>query len=506
VFPKDLIFNEETGGFEVPLGKAAGLTDDELNAVRQAQLEARQPEDRELARQVYYVTDTLDQEEEAALKACKDSKERLLYLTQLVNQCKEGSRLTYKRIVKQTGIAPAARVSGVAQRPAEDQIDRLCRETESGLSLDILTSRDTTTAVRGDSGNLSNNLTTMQPSKTRVELNMSDKIIADDIEATLSLLPLKNEPKGIFVGPNKLPKFLLLTLQEYWSKKDEPVPLLKYQDEDLLQWIDMVIITIARAIKDIPTKKHKLWVVIMQNPKIMDALPEIERFVRNPAVSYIRLCWEVRTRLGQDSSRADLQEEYGNAKQKEGEQPTDYCSRLNRLRQMAFSTGTDDQENLTYENSWNQHYEVCTKGLINKQLMSEVHRRAPNNQVELREAIKAANLWIKRSIRQGLIPGQGDPRALAGLTNQVSQMAVPTPDKQLTCTHCRRPGHTERDCRLKRATCYNCGEQGHMRRGCKKPIRYTKQGPSIQTLEAPEAGNLSEWEQLQCQVFQAGSC
>ena len=118
MFPKDLIFNEETGGFEVPLGKAAGLTDDELNAVRQAQLEARQPEDRELARQVYYVTDTLDQEEEAALKACKDSKERLLYLTQLVNQCKEGSRLTYKRIVKQTGIAPAARVSGVAQRPA----------------------------------------------------------------------------------------------------------------------------------------------------------------------------------------------------------------------------------------------------------------------------------------------------------------------------------------------------------------------------------------------------
>ena len=172
---------------------------------------------------------------------------------------------------------------------------------------------------------------------------------------------------------------------------------------------------------------------------------------------------------------------------------------------MAFSTGTDDQENLTYENSWNQHYEVCTKGLINKQLMSEVHRRAPNNQVELREAIKSANLWIKRSIRH-LIPGQGDTRALAGLTNQVSQMAVPTPDKQLTCTHCHRPGHTERDCRLKRATCYNCGEQGHMRRGCKKPIRYTKQGPSIQTLEAPEAGNLSEWEQLQCQVFQAGSC
>ena len=40
VFPKDLMFNEETGGFEVPLGKAAGLTDDELSTVRQAQLEA----------------------------------------------------------------------------------------------------------------------------------------------------------------------------------------------------------------------------------------------------------------------------------------------------------------------------------------------------------------------------------------------------------------------------------------------------------------------------------
>jgi len=90
VFPKDLIFNEETGGFEVPLGKAAGLTDAELTDAeltdaRKAKWEVQKPEDRELIRQVWYMTDTLDTEMKTALEACQPGTESLRYLTQLVD-------------------------------------------------------------------------------------------------------------------------------------------------------------------------------------------------------------------------------------------------------------------------------------------------------------------------------------------------------------------------------------------------------------------------------------
>ena len=51
----------------------------------------------------------------------------------------------------------------------------------------------------------------------------------------------------------------------------------------------MVMLTIARAIQDILTKKQKLWIKIAQSPKVLDALSEIERYVRNPKISYIRL-------------------------------------------------------------------------------------------------------------------------------------------------------------------------------------------------------------------------
>ena len=490
VFAKNLPLDEDTDAYVVTEGQAVGLADEELSEERREAMATCSAEDQELARQVYYVTDTLSQTEQKELDQCKNEPAKLAYLTSLVNQCKAGTRPNYRRQVKQAAgdIAAAVRAGG---------------------SRIVLTPRDETIMVRGDTGNLSNTLTAILPSKVRLQVNMTDTIIQDDVDKSLRLLSLKNEPKGVYEGSNKLPKFLLLALQEYWDKKDEPVPILKHQGENIINWIDMVFITIARAIKDIPTKKYKLWFVIMQNPKVMDALPEIERFVRNSEVSYIRLCWEIRTRLGQDSSRADLQEEYSHTKQKEGEQPMDYCSRLNRLRQEAFGTGTDEQENLTYENSWNQHYEVCTKGLINKQLMSEVHRRAPSNQVELREAIKAANLWIKRSIRQGLVPGQGDPRALAGLTNQVSQMTAPPPDRQVTCSFCKKIGHNENRCRFKTMKCYACGELGHMQKYCKnKPtgFRITKPGPSIQILEAPAEEEQAEWEQVQCQLFQAGSC
>ena len=41
----------------------------------------------------------------------------------------------------------------------------------------------------------------------------------------------------------------------------------------------MVMLPIARAVQDIHTKKQKLW---MNSSKVLDALPDIERYVRNP--------------------------------------------------------------------------------------------------------------------------------------------------------------------------------------------------------------------------------
>ena len=44
----------------------------------------------------------------------------------------------------------------------------------------------------------------------------------------------------------------------------------------MIWWADMVMLTIARAIQDILTKKQKLWIKIAQSPKVLDALSEIE--------------------------------------------------------------------------------------------------------------------------------------------------------------------------------------------------------------------------------------
>ena len=41
--------------------------------------------------------------------------------------------------------------------------------------------------------------------------------------------------------------------------------------------------------------------------------------------------------------------------------------------------------------------------------MSEVQRANPKTLGELREAVKAADLWLRRSVNQGLITGQVDP-------------------------------------------------------------------------------------------------
>lgn len=82
MFPKDLTFQK---GFEVLIGKAAGLTDAELTDARKAKWEVQKPEYRELIRQVWYMTDTLDTEMKTALEACQPGTESLRYLTQLVD-------------------------------------------------------------------------------------------------------------------------------------------------------------------------------------------------------------------------------------------------------------------------------------------------------------------------------------------------------------------------------------------------------------------------------------
>ena len=64
----------------------------------------------------------------------------------------------------------------------------------------------------------------------------------------------------------------------------------------------------------------------------------MERYVRNHKISYIRLCYEVRRGLSQDSSRADLQDEYGQAKQKVSETLVIFIDIINRLKKVAYGT------------------------------------------------------------------------------------------------------------------------------------------------------------------------
>ena len=505
------------GKVSAPTGKVLGLRDMDLTPEQREMLADREEEDeKELLRQAWYVLNTLT-DQEAVSYNNMDETAKVKFLFGLVALCKD-----LQRDMKPWPVDTGKRVTTAAERLAEMTgllsvgLLRAANSRTTGI-LDTTQRLDTMEEIKKS---LAKQATEKETGKTKVSeeedareiLNITSELWQHPFEKNLYLLPLGKEIPEIYQGPDKLPKYMLLTLQEYWSKKDEAVPLITYKEGgDMIRWADMVMLTIARAIQDIPTKKQKLWLHIAQNTKVLDALPDIERYVRNPKISFIRLCYEVRKGLSQDSTRADLQDEYGQARQKVSETPVIFIDRVNRLRQMAYGTGTDDLEEPTYENSWHQHYEVCTRGLINKQLMSEVHRSNPTTQSGLREAVKAADMWLRRSVKQGLVPGQVDPRALTGLTPStgIAVMRSPGSDSSKQCNHCKKPGHTEDTCWFLHRNlikCFNCNKVGHMRKQCTgKPQVKTEKGGNIQHLaENAGSGELS-MEDLHCPVFQAGS-
>ena len=104
-------------------------------------------------------------------------------------------------------------------------------------------------------------------------------------------------------------------------------------------------------------------------------------------------------------------------------------------------------------------------GLINKQLMSDVHRANPKTQGELREAAKAANLWLHRSFKQGLVPGQVDHRALTGLTPS-SGIAVMLATGTKKCKVCNKKGYIDTECWQvpSNMKCFGCGKTGHIKK------------------------------------------
>ena len=97
-------------------------------------------------------------------------------------------------------------------------------------------------------------------------------------------------------------------------------------------------------------------------------------------------------------------------------------------------------------------------------------RANPKTQGELREAAKAANLWLHRSFNQGMVPGQVDPKALTGLTPLLGIDAMQATGRGGTkwCKVCNQKGHIDAECWrvLSNIKCFGCGKTGHIRKNC----------------------------------------
>ena len=78
----------------------------------------------------------------------------------------------------------------------------------------------------------------------------------------LTLLPLANEIASIHKGPDPLPTYMLLKLQECWNKDDRNVVIHKYVSGSKTKWLDNAVLAVHKNVHKIQDMKNALWIEI----------------------------------------------------------------------------------------------------------------------------------------------------------------------------------------------------------------------------------------------------
>ena len=310
----------------------------------------------------------------------------------------------------------------------------------------------------------------------RTKLNLTTYQWEVDGIPELKLLPLAHEIAAITKGPNALPSYMLLKLQESWKKEDKNVTIPKYVAGSKRKWLDNAVLAVHKNVHEIQDMKNTLWAEIGQNPEIENQLPECQKYARNIEFSYIRLVYELRQRLNHDSGQLVLYETYQKLTQRTGERATEFVARAASLREQAYCNRTDENYENVYDNPWDQHYETVLKGFSNKQLMGEISRINPKSMTSLRDAVERTESMFSRNIRLGLIQGQEDPRALVGLPMPSEETIQQIQAMTGNCYKCGDRDHFKDQCPCPTPVCYRCKKPGHIKIDCKVYVQQQPRG------------------------------
>jgi len=96
----------------------------------------------------------------------------------------------------------------------------------------------------------------------RTELNLTAYQLPVDGVKDLIILPLANEIASIHKGPDALPTYMLLKLQENWTKEDRNVIIPKYVSGSKTKWLDRAVLAVHKNIHEIQDMKNILWTEI----------------------------------------------------------------------------------------------------------------------------------------------------------------------------------------------------------------------------------------------------
>ena len=70
---------------------------------------------------------------------------------------------------------------------------------------------------------------------------------------------------------------------------------------------------------------------------------------------------------------------------------------------------------------------------------------------------------------------------------------------QAICYHCKKPGHTQKECKTFLNQCYNCGKTGHFSRDCSQP-RVARQVFSMEAEHAAELEGVITGKHIYCSL------